>query len=102
MSGGGGWPPVRRLCRQRRLRTDSRPSPRTFQHAAAALGFVNRRQTRSHQRWTHSDGRSVTIPHVLAQTHGDARLAGYEDLIDAVRLSTDSTFRLMTGTAVIL
>jgi predicted RNA binding protein YcfA (HicA-like mRNA interferase family) len=33
---------------------------REFQHAA--LGFVRRRQTGSHERWTHSDGRSVTIP----------------------------------------
>jgi predicted RNA binding protein YcfA (HicA-like mRNA interferase family) len=35
---------------------------REFQRAAAALGFVRRRQTGSHERWTHADGRSVTIP----------------------------------------
>ena len=35
---------------------------REFQRAALALGFVRRRQTGSHERWTHSDGRSVTIP----------------------------------------
>jgi predicted RNA binding protein YcfA (HicA-like mRNA interferase family) len=35
---------------------------REFQRAAAALGFVRRRQTGSHERWTHLDGRSVTIP----------------------------------------
>jgi predicted RNA binding protein YcfA (HicA-like mRNA interferase family) len=35
---------------------------REFQRVAAALGFVKRRQTGSHERWTHSDGRSVTIP----------------------------------------
>lgn len=35
---------------------------RDFQRVAAALGFVRRRQTGSHERWTHDDGRSVTIP----------------------------------------
>ena len=35
---------------------------REFQRAAVALGFVKRRQTGSHERWTHDDGRSVTIP----------------------------------------
>ena len=35
---------------------------REFQRAAAALGFVRQRQTGSHERWTHADGRSVTIP----------------------------------------
>ena len=35
---------------------------REFQRAAVALGFVRRRQTGSHGRWTHADGRSVTIP----------------------------------------
>ena len=35
---------------------------REFQRAALALGFVKRRQTGSHERWTHPDGRSVTIP----------------------------------------
>ena len=35
---------------------------REFQRAARALGFVKGRQTGSHERWTHGDGRSVTIP----------------------------------------
>ena len=35
---------------------------REFQRAALALGFAKRRQTGSHERWTHHDGRSVTIP----------------------------------------
>ena len=35
---------------------------REFQRAAVALGFARRRQTGSHERWTHADGRSVTIP----------------------------------------
>jgi predicted RNA binding protein YcfA (HicA-like mRNA interferase family) len=37
-----------------------RATSREFQRAALALGFVRRRQTGSHERWTHSD--SVTIP----------------------------------------
>lgn len=35
---------------------------REFQRVAAALGFVRSRQTGSHERWVHDDGRSVTIP----------------------------------------
>ena len=35
---------------------------REFQRVAETLGFVKRRQTGSHERWTHEDGRSVTIP----------------------------------------
>ena len=35
---------------------------RDFQRIAAALGFTRRRQTGSHERWIHVDGRSVTIP----------------------------------------
>jgi len=29
---------------------------------ATALGFVRLRQAGSHERWAHTDGRSVTIP----------------------------------------
>ena len=35
---------------------------REFQRVAGALGFVRRRQTGSHERWIHPDGRSLTIP----------------------------------------
>ena len=35
---------------------------RHFQRAAKRLGFARRRQTGSHERWTHPDGRGVTIP----------------------------------------
>ena len=35
---------------------------RDFRRVAAVLGFVRRRQTGSHERWIHPDGRSVTIP----------------------------------------
>ena len=35
---------------------------RQFQRAARRLGFERRRQAGSHERWTHPDGRGVTIP----------------------------------------
>ena len=35
---------------------------RDFRRVAARLGFVRRRQTGSHERWIHPDGRTVTIP----------------------------------------
>ncbi|HTV54234.1 MAG TPA: type II toxin-antitoxin system HicA family toxin [Terriglobia bacterium] len=35
---------------------------REFQRAAHRLGFFRTRQTGSHERWNHPDGRSVTIP----------------------------------------
>ena len=40
------------------------PSARAeeFRRVAARLGFERRRQTGSHERWIHPDGRSVSIP----------------------------------------
>jgi predicted RNA binding protein YcfA (HicA-like mRNA interferase family) len=35
---------------------------RELQRVATLLGFVRRRQTGSHERWNHPDGRAVTIP----------------------------------------
>ena len=35
---------------------------RDFQRVALKLGFKKTRQTGSHERWNHSDGRAVTIP----------------------------------------
>ena len=35
---------------------------REFQRVASQLGFLKRRQTGSHERWNHPDGRAVTIP----------------------------------------
>ena len=35
---------------------------REFQRVATKLGFTKSRQTGSHERWTHLDGRAVTIP----------------------------------------
>ena len=36
--------------------------PIDFQRAAAKLGFERSRQTGSHERWLHQDGRATTIP----------------------------------------
>jgi predicted RNA binding protein YcfA (HicA-like mRNA interferase family) len=33
-----------------------------FRRVAGRLGFELQRQTGSHERWTHPDGRTVTIP----------------------------------------
>jgi predicted RNA binding protein YcfA (HicA-like mRNA interferase family) len=33
-----------------------------FRRVAARLGFEFRRKAGSHERWSHPDGRSVTIP----------------------------------------
>ena len=33
-----------------------------FQRAANKLGFRKARQTGSHERWIHADGRATTIP----------------------------------------
>ncbi|MGO9097465.1 MAG: type II toxin-antitoxin system HicA family toxin [Bryobacteraceae bacterium] len=40
------------------------PSARAdeFRRVAAMLGFRKARQTGSHERWRHEDGRSTTIP----------------------------------------
>ncbi len=35
---------------------------RELQKAARELGFSKMRQTRSHERWNHPDGRATTIP----------------------------------------
>lgn len=49
------------------------PSARAqdFQRVAGRLGFVLARQTGSHQRWQHADGRAVTIP-----VHGGRDIGG--------------------------
>jgi predicted RNA binding protein YcfA (HicA-like mRNA interferase family) len=40
------------------------PSARAeeFRRAATKLGFLRARQTGSHERWRHQDGRATTIP----------------------------------------
>jgi len=35
---------------------------REFQKVAQKLGFTRTRQTGSHERWNHPDGRGTTIP----------------------------------------
>ena len=35
---------------------------REFRKVAGKLGFTKSRQTGSHERWNHPDGRAVTIP----------------------------------------
>jgi len=47
------------------------PSARAveFRRAALRLGFERRRQTGSHERWIHQDGRAVTIP-----IHGGSKI----------------------------
>ncbi len=35
---------------------------RDFRRVARKLGFEKSRQTGSHERWNHADGRAVTIP----------------------------------------
>jgi predicted RNA binding protein YcfA (HicA-like mRNA interferase family) len=52
----------RRFRRTRPKSSIPSATTREFQRVAAALGFTRRRQTGSHERWTHADGRSVTIP----------------------------------------
>ena len=37
-------------------------SARQFRKVARKLGFEKSRQTGSHERWIHPDGRAVTIP----------------------------------------
>ena len=37
-------------------------SARDFRRVAGKLGFIKHRQTGSHERWNHPDGRAVTIP----------------------------------------
>lgn len=39
-----------------------RATAREFQRAARRLGFSKTRQTGSHERWNHPDGRAVTVP----------------------------------------
>jgi len=35
---------------------------RDFQRVATKLGFIRKRQTGSHERWNHPDGRAATVP----------------------------------------
>jgi predicted RNA binding protein YcfA (HicA-like mRNA interferase family) len=48
------------------------PSARAneFRRVARKLGFVKSRQTGSHERWLHPDGRATTIPSHAGQEIG--------------------------------
>jgi predicted RNA binding protein YcfA (HicA-like mRNA interferase family) len=67
------------------------PSARAedFQRAAARLGFERLRHTGSHERWTHADGRAVTIP-----MHGGREIGSplYNQILKQLGVSSE-TFR---------
>jgi len=69
------------------------PSARAqeFRRAAAQLGFRNIRQTGSHERWNHPDGRAVTIP-----IHGGREIGPplYNKILAQLGISSDE-FRLL-------
>ncbi len=69
------------------------PSARAddFRRAAARLGFERSRQTGSHERWNHPDGRAVTIP-----IHGGREIGPplYNKILDQLGISSDEFRRL--------
>jgi predicted RNA binding protein YcfA (HicA-like mRNA interferase family) len=69
------------------------PSARAedLRRAAARLGFECQRQTGSHERWTHADGRGVTIP-----IHGGREIGPplFYRILEQLGLSADE-FRKM-------
>ena len=64
------------------------PSARAddFRRAAARLGFEKSRQTGSHERWNHPDGRAVTIP-----IHGGREIGPllYNRILDQLGMDTE-------------
>jgi predicted RNA binding protein YcfA (HicA-like mRNA interferase family) len=69
------------------------PSARAaeFQRAASRLGFRQTRQTGSHERWIHPDGRAVTIP-----IHGGREIGPplFYRILDQLRISASEFERL--------
>ncbi len=69
------------------------PSARAidFQRAAAKLGFERIRQTGSHERWRHPDGRATTIP-----IHGGREIGPplFYKILDQLGLTVASFERL--------
>jgi len=59
---------------------------RELQSAARKLGFSRTRQTGSHERWNHPDGRAVTIP-----LHGGREIGPplFFKILRQLRLSLD-------------
>lgn len=64
------------------------PSARAddFRRVAARLGFERTRQTGSHERWNHPDGRSITIP-----IHGGREIGPplYNKILDQLGISAE-------------
>jgi predicted RNA binding protein YcfA (HicA-like mRNA interferase family) len=62
------------------------PSARAeeFRRVAMRLGFQKLRQTGSHERWVHQDGRAVTIP-----IHGGREIGPplYNKILDQLGIS---------------
>ena len=69
------------------------PSARAeeFRRVAARLGFYRERQTGSHERWVHADGRAVTIP-----IHGGREIGPplFHKILDQLGVSQDEFRRL--------
>jgi predicted RNA binding protein YcfA (HicA-like mRNA interferase family) len=70
------------------------PSARAdeFRRVAARLGFERRRQTGSHERWQHPDGRALTIP-----IHGGREIGPplYNKILAQLGISAEEFRRLM-------
>ena len=69
------------------------PSARAeeFRRVAARLGFEKRRQTGSHERWNHPDGRAATIP-----IHGGREIGPplYNTILGQLGISSEEFRRL--------
>lgn len=69
------------------------PSARAddFRRVAARLGFEKSRQTGSHERWNHRDGRAVTLP-----IHGGREIGSplYNKILDQLGISCEEFRRL--------
>jgi predicted RNA binding protein YcfA (HicA-like mRNA interferase family) len=62
-----------------------------FRRVATRLGFGRVRQTGSHERWTHPDGRGVTIP-----IHGGREIGPplYYKILEQFRISSEEFQRM--------
>lgn len=69
------------------------PSARAadFRRVASLLGFIKSRQTGSHERWLHPDGRAVTIP-----IHGGREIGPplYNKILEQLGISSEEFRRL--------
>jgi predicted RNA binding protein YcfA (HicA-like mRNA interferase family) len=69
------------------------PSARAeaFRRVATQLGFRRVRQTGSHERWVHEDGRATTIP-----IHGGREIGPplFNKILDQLGISVDEFRRL--------